>query len=458
MGTATLATLRDRLSIIIGDYIHSTVTTALAASKVIVDTGLAAYTSRDNHFNRWWALITSQNNDGENRKVSDYGSSATTLTVLGANFTSDGANLATYELHVYDPTNKKRAINNAARELYPLLFKRIEWDDTLVYGNHLPNPHFEDFATADTPDYWTASTVTDAEENTTILGGTSSLAVTRAGSDGYVYCSEVEWPRLLNLADNEVDFYCWVKTSVASQAYIEIVTTQADGTTQTLTSDAHSGGGEWERLELEDQPLNAKLATIQFRLKVLNTDGTVYFDKARATGPTAYEYLLPLNFQEGRLIQVLYQTTGNSNSPLDIVDDVFTSRSQVKEIYDWTVFEQEGIRYLRTHISLGDRKLILVGYVPLEDSLSDDDDTMTIDDPHTNLLVAYAAYKLFELELNRPGSEPAETLLQRSAYWLGQSEFLKRRLKMIQPPSFTRFKKPRAAPYHSDSYFGQWGV
>lgn len=432
----TLANLRDRLSEAIGDYLHKTVTTAINADNSVISTTLTEETSRDDYFNRSWCLITSENNDGTKKKISDY-ASAGTLTVFGSVLVDDGAALATFEIHKYDPDNKRRAINSAARAIKQNAFRVIEWDDTLVGGSHLPNAHFEDWSQTTYPDYWQVSSVTALENTTYIRGGTKSIAVTRAGTDGYAYCSEAEWGRLINLQDETVDYKCWVRASTADQAYIEIYTKQADGTEQTLTSSAHSGGGEWELLELEDQVLNDHLTDIQCRLKVITADGTVYFDAARVTGAWVYEYLLPLHFQGGHLGWVYRQLSGQSD---DICDDVFTSRSQVEAVYGWNTFEQNGVEFLRLPFATYlERKLILSGYAPLESNLSADTDTMTINDPYTDLLISYAAYLLFEMEAGLPSAKDRDFLRAESVYWLGKSEYLNKSLRMAKPQSATRF-------------------
>ena len=142
--TTTLSDLIDLLSQRIGDYKEETVTTAIAANTSVVCSTLANYTNRDDEYNRYWLYITDKANAGTYRKVSDYTASTGTLTVLGANLTTDGTDKATFQLHKYDRNNKIRAINRATRDTFPTLF-RYSRDVTLSGNNILPNPSFEDW-------------------------------------------------------------------------------------------------------------------------------------------------------------------------------------------------------------------------------------------------------------------------------------------------------------------------
>ena len=435
----TLANLRDALSEAIGDYLHSTVTTALAASNSVVDTTLAEETSRDDVFNRWWCLITSDVNDGVNRKISDYSSTAYTLTIMGAAFASDSSEKATYELHKYNPDNKLKAINAAAMELENVLFRRIEWNDTLIAGNWLPNSHFEDWDSSSYPDYWRVSNATAAEVSTAglIWGGTSAATVTATTAKGYMYISSDQYPSLLNLMGTTVTLRGWAYPEVLADASMTIYTVQADGTAQTLTSTTTNYAGKWNLLELESQALNDNLEHIEIRLAVATNLKYVHYDNVRLIGQGTIEHLLPTDFQTGNVSSVYLQTSGRSEF---ICDDQTTSISQVSPLYGWTITDKAGTKYLRLPRPFSSEvKLILVGDSSLESNLSADTDTMTISDPYTNLLIAYAAYILFEREAGLPSAQDRDFLREEAAYWLGKAEFLKKKLRMVKKQPQTRF-------------------
>ena len=320
------------------------------------------------------------------------------------------------------------AINNAIREVYPNLHRPLD-DVSLITGNILPNSHFEDWATTTYPDHYNVSTVTALEETTEIRGGASSAKVTRAGADGYMYISEVEWPRLLDLMDKTISFKCWVLASSASQAYIEINTEKADGTTtQIETSSAHSGAGEWELLEIEDFELNDDLTVIKFSFKVITADGDVCFDNARITGKTVYEYLLPQDLQDGHISQVYIQTSGYSD---DICDDLHPSSWE--KVYGWGTVNDGSYKYLRLPAGYSNgRRIRLVGHCPLE-TLSADTDTVSIDGEKPNLLIAYAAHLLFEMEMGIPSATDVSRYERLSAYWLNKYYRMLPQLKMATP-------------------------
>ena len=130
--TSTLSTVLDRLSQNVGDYLSETVTTAIAANTSLVCTTLVNYTNRDRNYERHWAYIVDKANAGVYRKVSTSLGTGT-IILMGANLASDSANLATFQLHKIDRNLKIRAINMAARECFPYLFKFIR--DTSLTGD-----------------------------------------------------------------------------------------------------------------------------------------------------------------------------------------------------------------------------------------------------------------------------------------------------------------------------------
>lgn len=326
---------------------------------------------------------------------------------------------------------REDAINNAGRELYPILYRKL-LDETLITGNALPNGHFEDWSETTNADHWEVSGVTALEETTIIRGGVKSAKVTRAGDvDGYHYCSNTEWGDLLDLQDKTVSFKCWVLASSASQAYLEIYTKQADGTEQTETSSAHSGGGEYELLEIEDFSLNDDLTDIAFRCKVITTNGSAYFDNARVTGKDLYRLLLPLDVQNGELAQVYLQVSGHSD---DMCDDLNLGGSYYTPVFGWKTLDDGDYTYLQFPTPPpSKRKIKLVGYCPLEDDLSSDNDTMTIGDKYVPLLIAYAAYLCHEYRRGIVASDQTELYDRECARWLAKTEMLKKRLRMSQP-------------------------
>ncbi len=441
----TLSTLRTSLSQAMGDYLAETVTTALTTDNAVVCTSLAKYTTKDDWFNRQWCLITSLANSGQNRKIFDYESPTQSLSVQGAAWASDTAALATFEIHTYNPDNKTRAINLAAKQTFPTLFKQVEWNDTLVMGNHLPNAHFEDWAVTTYPDYYRLTTpagavIAEIAETTTAgltYGGTSSAKVTAKETAGYMSISSNQYPQLLNLMGQTVDFKCWAYPEVANDASIEIYTLNAAGTAQTLTSTTTCPAAKWTQLLLEAQAISDNIQYIAFRFKVATDEKYTYFDNARVTGPSVNEHVLPLDFQLGELSSVHQQTSGNSD---DICDDLFTNIAQVTPLFNWTTYSQNGVKYLRLpYASSSKVKLILAGYTPLE-QLSADTDTMSINDPQAELLLMFAAFKLCEMEAALASSDDRERLRSEGFYWFNQYQMFRPQIGMTTPQSQTRLR------------------
>jgi len=440
----TTANLRDRLSEAIGDYLHGTVTTAINADREVVCTDLLEETVRDDFFNRWWCLITSGANYVSStplrRKINDYDKDGT-LILYGAALTDDGTTKATFELHKYNPDNKTRAINSAARELDGYLFRKKEWDDTLVMGNWLPDPHLEDWSSSTALTWYTeTSNATLAKTSTAayIRGGTYSAKLTAGAANSYFGTNSDIYPRLINLQGSTIDFYTWVYPQTANDAKVQIYTLETDGTATTTTSTTTCPAGQWSRIGVESHSVPDDLSKISFRFVVATSGQYAYFDKARVIGPSVYELLAPHDFHNGDICSVFEQIGGESD---DLCDDVFTSASQIDIMYGIREFTEGGYKYLRLpYGSSSQRKLIVSGYAPLEDTLSADTDTMSISDPNTELLIAYAAYKLYEMEAGLASSEDRERLLESASYWLGKAEYLKRTLKMIPVESHVRLR------------------
>ncbi len=429
----TLAQLRDSLSQNIGDYLHSTVSTALAASTSIVDTSLIQYTTRDDYFKSRWALITSLANAGVSRRILDYSTGANQLTLLGPNLASDGAGLATYEIHTINPTNKMRAINLAAKFSYPDLFKAIEWDDTLVIGNWLPNAHFEGWTASTYPDYYRVTSATAAKTTTAGLfrGGLASAKVTATAGNGYMSISSDQYPMLLDLAGETVNFSCWAYPEAANDATIEIYTLRADGTAQTLTSTTTCPATKWSKLELDSQTINEDIQYIQFRFKVTTNAKYVYFDNAVVTGPAVSMTVLPFDFQAGEIAAIYEEIYGDE-------DAVTLGSSCVDGFFGWTTYSQNGVQYLRyPYPTASTNRLVLTGYAPLE-TLSADTDTMSISDPEAEFLLMMAAFKLYEMEAGLADTESRNNLKNEGNYWFSQYQFNRGQMGMIQPQSQQR--------------------
>ncbi len=285
-------------------------------------------------------------------------------------------------------SNYTNAINNASKEIPDVLFIVLDNMD-LITGNILPPFNW---ATSSTLDFYTEPTGTLAKntDGTYIWNGSSSASVLASGSNDKLYLSSNDYPRLLDIMNKSVDFKCWVyPVDSAADAFLKIKTWQADGTAQELDSTTTTYAGKKNLIEMESQSINDDLSLIEIWLRVATTAQTVYFDMPRLTGTTIREYLLPKDFQDGHLSRVEVQTWGD-------VDDLHSPNWQ--PVYDWSIIPDGADKYLRLPASYGsERRIRLKGYKALE-QLSDSSDTISIDAERVNLLLSYAAFKLFEME------------------------------------------------------------
>ena len=442
MATNTLSTLLTRLSQRIGDFLEETVTTAINADNLVVCTTLGDLINRDDYYNRRWIYFTDEDNATVYRKVSDYATSSTTITVRGAVLTDDGTDLGTFQLHTYDRRNKIRAINLAARKIWPYLF-RIVRDTTLISNNIIPNSSFEDWTASTSPDYWTTLSGATAVVSTAVgtyrgIRGSSSIKLTDSGSGaGYIELNSDTFPKLLDLMGKTVSLYVWCSPQTADDGAIVIYTKQADTTAQTLTSPTATPAGEFTLIKLEDQALNDDLVEVKIRLGVTTASQYAYFDNFRITGINVKEYLLPLDFQNplASIDRVSIQTSGTQDK---YVDDLL-SYAQFEPLYGCKTVDDATTKYLVTPTLTTGRLLQLEGRAPLESNLSVATSTMTIEDPHMDLLIELAASILFDMEAGLPSSQDRDYLREQSLIYRLGYEDMKRSLKMIKPQSQTLF-------------------
>jgi hypothetical protein len=419
-----------------GTWIQHPVTTAIAANTSIISTHLTNYRNTADYFNGWWIYIEDEANIGVSRQISDDDGS-NTLTVRGANLTTDGANIATFRLSRYPWATRSRAIIEAVDETYPELYMPFD-DHTLITNNVLPNSHFGNWVATTNPYLWAMqdANITAAASTTagTIRGGSISMKSTTgaAGAGKYVYISSDSYPRLLDLMGKTVDFYCWAYPEVADDPTIQIYTKQADGTEQTtLISTTSCPAGEYTLIELENQVLNDDLVEIQFRLITATASKYVYWDGARASGNMVYEYLLPHGYDYD-IDHVEIQTTSDC--------DDLQPRSW-ERIRGWEIV---GSGYASTgrlhHLRLHDlyptfRQIRLIGKMPVPEVLSSYDDVFYDDYRSLNKLIAYAKYKLFQLVPGAPAQEDIGRFESAEAKALWEYQRLR---GMPPPPSSIR--------------------
>jgi len=424
MGTTTLATLIEKMSTNIHDFLEVATTTNIAGSSTdVISTNLNEWDDgADDFFNDWWCYIDGTANAGVHRKVSDYATSTGTLTLQGANLAAESAavNIRLYRISRDD---KVSAIQDAILEKYPQTFIYLDNTD-LVTGNILPPFNW---ATSSTLDVWTEPTGTLAKntDGTYKWRGSSSAKLTASGVDDYLYIDSDNYPRLLDLMDKTVDFKGYVYPEVADDSFLTIYTVQKDGTAQTLNSTTTTYASRKCLIELEDQSINDDLEHFEARLRVHTDAKYSYFDIPRLTGKDVHEYLLPNDFQDGDVSEVFIQSSGHSD---DWCDDIQPTSWQ--QVYNSKIRNDGTYKYLYLPDSYGaNRQIRLIGQKPLE-SLSAATDTVSLDSKEVRPLIAYATHLLFERQAAEVSSEDRERLLEASMYWLGKYDMLKK----LNPP------------------------
>ena len=285
MGTTSWETMRQEIVRPFG-LVTGTTTTNVAANTSLIDTGLTDLYSADDYFNgNWFAIVTSNNRDGQYRRITDYAQSSGTLTVSKAwGAGTDGAN-STYELMPVPPNNVMRAYNRARQIVWPQI-GIVRDVETLVTGNRqftyeipstirkvnriylgeryeaqndaenlLVNGSFENWSSATAVDNWSVTgsgasvnqeEQTSSPTNYAVLSGNNSARLIVPASSGTVttlvqtFNSASSDYTAVATQGMEANVSAWVYCTVASRVSLTI-----DGTVQ---SETHGGTG-WELLK-----------------------------------------------------------------------------------------------------------------------------------------------------------------------------------------------------------------
>jgi len=390
MATTDALTLNELLSKSLGDWIAVPTSANIAANTCVRAEGLNQYDGgRNDYFTDWWLYISDKGNAGVDRRIRNYYTSNATCNVFGAALSADAAVNANIRVSRYSFSQKQIAINTAVKDIYPILHRRLDLLE-LRSGDILPNSHFRDWAVSTVPDKWATSGVT-AVANTSggfFWGGSKSVRITPAAANGYMYCSHVEYPRLLDLSGQSVSFRAVAQSNAANAPMLRIFTANVSGATQTLDSSTTALAGTATLITLTDQALNGDLVNVSFMLVGKSAASPTFFDNVRVTGMQNQEYLLPTEFRHGGLSRVYIQSSGDCNTIFPRTWD---------EIIGWQVMDDGTDKYLRLpSVYSNDLYLRLTGIAPLE-TVSASSDTISLGAPDTDLLIALAKYKMYQM-------------------------------------------------------------
>ncbi len=441
--TTALSVLDQRLSEMIGDWCEELVTIAIAASASIISTNLNKIDhARDDFVNGWWAYITDKANIAVERLIYDYATSTGACSVRGGNLATDGSNLATVRFYRYPYTAKVKAINEAIRDFNAkgLCQKKVD-DRSLVGGNWLPDGHFEDWTSTAALRFYTKTGAGTFLKTATSqytrgpLGTTSAKYTAAAAAGDTFYISSNSYPWLLDLAGQTIDFECWAYPEVLNDPSLIIVTYKADGTTQTLSSTTTAPAGKFTQLKLENQTINDDITSIVFYFSTATASKYVYWDGARVTGPENHRLLLPNCMQTGDLRQVYAQTSSNEPDPCDTLEP-----DRWEQLWDWNITHDGTYRYLWLPQTYKNYQIRLIGLAYLE-ALSAFTDTLSLDDPWTDCLLNYAAYRLFTREQGLPSGNDTSRFDKRAADYYRTYLSLKSSMEM-KPSTTQRLPTP----------------
>ena len=134
MPTSTWSTMRQDILRPMGLLTSATTTAALSSgSKTVVDTKLTDRFPVDDYFNnQWYVHITSGNDVGKIRRITDYTQSSGTLTYVGTAWT--GGDSPSFELTPFDPTEVQNFYNEAREIVFPDI-SMVRDIEIIVTGN-----------------------------------------------------------------------------------------------------------------------------------------------------------------------------------------------------------------------------------------------------------------------------------------------------------------------------------
>lgn len=388
--TTTFLEAEAELSRQLGDYWSST-TTGAGTATTLVDTALKAKANDwiDGDREMYSFLIEEPGGAAsiyDERKISSLDNSTGTLTALA--FDAAPGTGIDYEVHrLFTPSEKRRALVAAARRVFPELHVQI-LTETLRMGDWLRNGDMQKFTTGTgPPDEWNANSLTAAKNTTKpfYLFGDKSVKLTSTA--GNLSQSNTENILLNQLQGKTVSFEARGWSDTASSLRLQVY----DGTT-TTSSDYHTGGSSFddprdEILKITNVTIADEPTEITFRIVHDSASATDYVQDARVLNDWQDRIFIGDMGLAQNIPHAVYQTHENW-----IHDDNW------ERMNDWFV-DKDG--YL--HVPRGLRDYFLkiegIGYLDFVDSSGDSgtdwDDTININQPQLEVLVAEAALWLY---------------------------------------------------------------
>ena len=415
MPSSTLNTMLPEFARRIGSFIGSfTTTTPIAASALVISTGLAGKGHVDDDaLNEHFVRITAGANLDVMRFVSDYTAATSTITVSGPVLATDGATNVTFEVYRLDPSRLINHLNDAAHAAFPALHQEINdrtlntgagqgyyarpstiparWVRQIYLSDRLRAKSFAnnllqtlncDFENG--TDDWTGGSITFSAESAgsgqpdnyvVFASGKSGKLVVTASYTGTIFLTV---PSGTAYVGQEVNFVIWVYSKTASRVAACV---QESGTT-VATGTAHSGGG-WEQLSVS-RVIAQGSTSVKVGITIsAGASFTCWADEAIAVA-------------------------GPSEPPHDT---------------DFALMEwQEEGDYIHLLESVPpERALLIRGAAPLS-TVTIGTDTMQINETHRKLLYMYAAAELYQGDIDITMDAEQEAALRRWKHYRNRAE------------------------------------
>ena len=425
--TTSLINAEVALSKEIGDYWAGT-TDGAGGATTLVDSALKAK-ANDWITDETYVILTEEPAGAaaiyDERKVSSLDNSTGTLTTL--TFAAAPGTGIDYSLHrLFQPSEKRRALVTAAKDLYPALFSQI-LNEELVSGNWLEDGSFERWTSSTDPTKWTDTTLTATQTTTSPYfkhGLTSCKLDTAAGT---LVQSISENDNLKFLAGRNVTFTLQVWCDTASALRISI----NDGTTQTYSS-YHVGDSAYTADNPRDdslyvtQYIDKNATQITFTIHSESAASTSYVDDARVIS----------DYNSGLYVGHLGIA---HNTPHQVyIEPYYYSRQEPWiRVRDYRV-DKNGYLFLPTTYP-SDLRLRLLGTGYHDFTASGVASTawtatVDLDEPELQVLVAQAALYLYTwMSMPNDESGTREAYQQMIGFWKQELKERKSRFGMKSP-------------------------
>lgn len=237
-------------------------------------------------------LVTSDEAVGDTFYITAFSNTNGDFTVTPATSGAGDFDSATFEVHPFDPSLYTEHINDAATRLWPLVARQLI-DESFNTSTPFWNPGFQEWTSTSAATGWAVTT-------STLLRGESAPPLGQyyarmSTATGYLGLAANQRTDLSHILNTSVSFHAIVRANVASSARLRMV----DGTGTLGTGSYHSGGNNWEHLEVGPFTISTtKPDAIDFRI-LMDAIATVDIARVWLEGPVVRSFRLPVSLPRG---------------------------------------------------------------------------------------------------------------------------------------------------------------